>query len=215
MNFNTSLLVISMLLPVIISCENKPQATPLPIMGNKEVTEKLVDGEIITDTVFHTIEPFTFINQDSMVVNESTVDGKIYIADFFFASCPTICPKMHAQMKRVYQSIEDMDDVIIISHTMDPKHDSIAVLSSLATKYAVTDSRKWSFVTGDKDQIFELGNKSYMAALTEDPKAAGGNLHSGAFILVDRKRRIRGFYDGTKRSDVDALILDIKKLRQE
>ncbi len=206
--------ILGMTTITFISCNNSTKS-PLPIFGDKEAVQKEVDGELITDTIYHTIDDFSFIDQNNDVVNTNSVEDIIYIADFFFVSCPTICPKMHTQMLKVYEHIQDLDDVIIISHTMDPVRDSVSVLFDLASELGVNNSSKWHFVTGDKEEIFDIGNKSYMAALAEDPDAPGGNLHSGAFLLIDKQRRLRGFYDGTLSEAVDILIQDIDRLRTE
>ena len=136
------------------------------------------------------------------------------MADFFFTSCPTICPVMKAQMLRVYDSIQNKPDVLILSHTIDPKHDTVAVLKEFADRLGV-ESSKWHFVTGEKDDIYKIGQTSYMVSASEDPAEPGGYIHSGAFILVDKERRVRGLYDGTKPDQVDRLINDIDVLLQE
>jgi protein SCO1 len=214
MNITNVVLYIT-LFTTVACTTSTPTQPPLPILGSREAIEKEIDGKTITDTLYHTINNFSFTDQDGKTIDEKTVENKIYVADFFFASCPTICPKMNTQMVRVYKHIQDMDDVIIISHTMDPERDSTEVLAELAVELGVDNSSKWHFVRGKKEDIFDIGNKSYMAALAEDPDAPGGNLHSGAFLLIDKKRRIRGFYDGVKTYSVDQLIADIDKLRAE
>lgn len=190
---------------VIISCENVKNNHRLPILGQHEYGKK--------DTIYYTVGNFSLINQDSAVVTNASLDGKIYIADFFFTSCPTICPKMKTQLLRVYEKIKNADDVSILSHTIDPEYDSVAVLKAFATNLGVT-TPTWHFVTGEKDSIYSLAT-TYMVMADEDSKAPGGYIHSGAFLLVDRERRIRGVYDGTLPNQVDILLNDIDLLGKE
>ena len=200
---------------LIVGCgQQNASDKRLPILGRKELKEVVLNGQKVLDTVYHTIADFEFVNQDSAKVNNQTFVNKIYIADFFFTTCPTICPKMKAQMLRVYDSIGDNPDIKILSHTIDPKHDSVAVLHDFAERLGVT-SNKWHFVTGNKDDIYRIGQTSYMVSAVEDPSEPGGYIHSGAFILVDRSGRIRGMYDGTKADQVDRLIRDMWVLLKE
>lgn len=194
---------------VWLSCQSSENK--LPILGEREPVTRQVNGENVTDTLYHTIPDFAFLNQDSTWVTPKTFEGKIYVADFFFTTCPTICPVMKTQMLRVYEKFKDNPQVLLLSHSIDPKHDSVAVLREFAARLGV-DSRKWHFVTGDKEEIYKIGQQEYMVTATEDPTAPGGILHSGAFILVDKDRRIRGIYDGTQEKQVDRLMQDIEKL---
>ena len=185
----------------------------LPILGFKDVVEnKSKPGEV--DTVYHTIAEFSFVNQDSIVVTNNTYENKIYVSDFFFTSCPTICPIMKAQMLRVYDTFIDNPEVMLLSHTIDPEYDTVALLKDFADRLEVS-SQKWHFVTGDKEKIYEIGQRSYLVTAQEDQFQPGGYLHSGAFVLVDKDRQIRGIYDGTKPDQVDRLINDIPILLSE
>jgi len=184
----------------------------LPYLGNKHVERNAETGK--ADTIFHTIADFEFINQDSTLVDNGTVADKIYIADFFFTSCPTICPIMKTQMLRVYEAIENNPDVVILSHTIDPEYDTVGLLRDYAERLGVS-TPKWHFLTGNKAEIYELGQKSYMVTTQESDFEPGGYIHSGAFILVDKKRRVRGMYDGTKEEAVNKLIKDIERLLRE
>jgi protein SCO1/2 len=183
------------------SCESKK---PLPIFGNRY--------EEGGDTVYHTIAPFHFVDQDSALITNATVKGKIYVADFFFTSCRTICPIMKTQMFRVYEATNTMDDVLLVSHTIDPEYDTVALLHDFAERLGVKSS-KWHFLTGQKDSIFKIAQTSYFATAMEDKTEPDGFIHSGAFLLIDKLGRIRGKYDGTKEDEVNKLIADIKKLR--
>ncbi len=195
------LIVIGLL---ITSCTSKEEK--LPIFGQREV--------VGTDTVYHTIAPFSFVDQDSVEITKTTFKDKIYVADFFFTSCRTICPIMKSQMLRVYEVTKDMPDVLLLSHTIDPEYDTVALLHDFAERLEV-ESKKWHFVTGVKDSIYKIAQTSYFATAMEDKSEPDGFIHSGAFLLIDKPGRIRGKYDGTKEEDVNRLIIDIKRLRQE
>ncbi|RYU93922.1 SCO family protein [Emticicia agri] len=182
------------------------QPKKLPILGDRD----FVNG----DSVYHTIPDFQLVDQDSNVVTNKTYENKIYVADFFFSTCPTICPIMKTQMLRIYDKFKDNPEVGILSHTINPKYDSVAVLKAYADRLGVPASF-WHFVTGDKEKIYELGEKEYYVTAGEDSTAAGGYIHSGAFILVDKKRRVRGMYDGTKEDQVSRLMKDMDILLKE
>ncbi len=178
----------------------------LPILGEKDITP--------TDTIYHTIGNFRFVDQDSSVVTNETVKGKIYVADFFFTSCRTICPIMKTQMKRVYDETKEDTDVMILSHTIDPEYDTVGLLHDYAERLGA-ESRKWRFLTGEKDSIYYLAQTSYFVTAMEDQSDADGFIHSGAFLLIDRNGRIRGKYDGTDEDEVNQLISDINILKRE
>ncbi|MDX5420171.1 MAG: SCO family protein [Hymenobacteraceae bacterium] len=193
------------------SCsDNSSDSGQLPILGERQVVQREVDGQQVTDTVYHTIPDFAFINQDSQVVTSLTVQDKVYVTDFFFTTCPTICPKMKSQMLRVYEAFKDEPQLVLLSHTIDPKHDTVAVLRDYADRLQVS-SNKWHFVTGEKDSIYSIAMQ-YMVTALEDEKEPGGFVHSGAFVLVDQNRHVRGIYDGTDPAQVDKLIQDIPAL---
>ncbi len=206
----SSLLLILLLAGCGEPTYNEPQKT-LPKLGPLEVLRDTVDGEVtILDTLWYTIPPFEFVNQDSQVVNNATFDNKVYVADFFFTSCPSICPKMKEQMLRIYERFGDNDTVMLLSHSIDPKHDTVEVLHAYAEKLGVS-SDKWHLVTGDKAHIYEMAEKYFIAA-EEDPSVPGGFAHSGGFLLVDMDGHIRGHYDGTKPQQVDNLMDDMQML---
>jgi protein SCO1/2 len=183
------------------------QEKKLPFLGPKQVNAK-------GDTVYHQIPSFRFLNQDSVFVSEKDVEGKVYVADFFFTTCPTICPKMKTQMLRIYERYKDRDEVRIISHSIDPDFDTPNVLKDYATRLQMK-APKWNLLTGDKAAIYTLGQKSYMVSAQEDPNEAGGFVHSGAFILVDKNRHVRGIYDGTVEAEVNHLLEDMEILLKE
>ena len=188
-----------------IACNEKPN---LPIIGPREVIT-LEDGS--KDTLYHSIPEFSFLDQDSQYVSLENLKGKYVVADFFFTTCPSICPIMKSQMLRVYEEYGGRDDFIIVSHSIDPEHDTVAVLREYAGRLGVP-SDNWRFLTGDLEDILELAQKGYLVSAAEDSTAPGGFIHSGAFILLDQQQRIRGYYDGTKELQVDLLIKDLNGL---
>lgn len=177
----------------------------LPVYGEKEV--------VGADTVYHTVDNFRFVNQDSAVITRDSLKGKIYVTDFFFTSCRTICPVMKTQMLRVYESVKDDPEVLLVSHTIDPEHDTVALLHDYANRLGV-ESDKWHFLTGNKDSIYSLAQTSYFATAMEDESEPDGFIHSGAFLLIDQEGRIRGKYDGTKPEEIDKLLKDIENLKR-
>ncbi len=196
--------VLFILTMLLAHCGSKEER--LPILG-----ERTVNG---SDTAYHTISPFRFVDQDSSVITGNTFKDKIYVADFFFTTCRTICPIMKTQMLRVYEATKQMPDVLILSHTIDPEYDTVALLHDFARRLGVV-AQRWHFVTGAKDSIYKIAQTGYFATAMEDKTEPDGFIHSGAFLLIDKQKRIRGKYDGTKEEDVNRLIADIGKLRNE
>ncbi|MEO5976310.1 MAG: SCO family protein [Chryseolinea sp.] len=194
------------LLAIVCTYCAPKKEVPLPIFGEREVVGK--------DTVYHQIAPFSFRDQDSSEITNDTFKDKIYVADFFFTSCRTICPIMKTQMLRVYDSIQNKSDVLLLSHTIDPTFDTVGLLHDYAERLGVKAER-WHFVTGPKDDIYKIAQLSYFSTAMEDKSDADGFIHSGAFLLIDKKRHIRGKYDGTKEEDVNRLLGDIQKLEKE
>ena len=181
----------------------------LPIIGEKKLAG--VEG---TDTIYHAIQPFSFINQFHDTVTEKVIENKIYVADFFFATCQSICPKMSSQLVHVQTAFKNDKDVLILSHTVNPLHDTVEVLNGYAQSYGAIKN-KWHFLTGNKKAIYDLARYSYLVNALEEDGSAEGFLHSELFILVDAQKRIRGFYDGTDSVAVVKLISDITLLKQE
>jgi protein SCO1 len=191
---------------VVFSGCQKKEEKPLPVYGERDVKG--------TDTIYHKISNFKFVNQDSAAVTNETFSGKIYVADFFFTSCRTICPVMKTQMLRVHDATKNDPEIMILSHTIDPAYDTVGLLRDFAERLGVK-SDKWHFVTGEKDSIYNIAQKSYFATAMEDKSEPDGFIHSGAFLLIDKERRIRGKYDGTREEDVDRLLADIARLKKE
>jgi protein SCO1/2 len=186
----------------------------LPIYGNRQAVTKTVNGQNIIDTVYQTIPAFNFINQYGDSIRSKNVDGKIYIADFFFTSCPSICPVMQRNMLKVYNAFKTTDDVKILSYTIDPKYDSVPVLKKYADKLGITGN-SWWLLQGKKDSTYELAEKHFLVSVKKDSTVAGGYIHQGYFMLIDKQKRIRGAYDGTNEQQVSQLIEDIKILKAE
>lgn len=195
---------IALVFLVLLGCQ---QEKKLPFLGPKIIGKQ-------GDTLYHAIPNFKFLNQDSLWISEKDMAGKIYVADFFFTTCPTICPKMKSSLLRIYDKFAEDDRVRILSHTIDPEFDGVHVLKEYAKKLNISSPR-WNLVTGKKSDIYRLGEKSYLVTTQEDANEVGGFVHSGAFILVDKNRHIRGIYDGTKEEEVNHLMEDMTLLLKE
>lgn len=186
--------------------ENKPLRS-LPYFGEKN---QVNTGE----TSYHTIQPFLFINQYGEEVSERTVKGKIYVTDFFFTTCQSICPIMSTALERVYNQFKDRDDVMILSHTVAPEEDSVQILKAYASLHGVNDKR-WLFLTGDKKHLYQMARKSYLLNTEEGKGDADDFIHTQNFALVDKDLHLRGFYDGTDSLEVNRLLIDIQLLLDE
>lgn len=200
------------LLAAFWACNTSKQETKkllLPVIGEKKLAG--VDGK---DTIYHTVQSFSFVNQYHDTVSEKTIENKIYVADFFFATCQSICPKMSSQLVHVQNAFKSDKNVLILSHTVNPSNDSVEVLNGYAQIYGAAKN-KWHLLTGNKKEIYDMARYSYLVNALEDDGTAEGFLHSELFILVDAQKRIRGMYDGTDSVAVLKLISDIKLLKQE
>ncbi|MBL4676455.1 MAG: SCO family protein [Mucilaginibacter sp.] len=202
------------LLLVFTACKFKANESKLPILGQRQAVTKTVNGKQVVDTVYQTIPDFKFVNQYGDTITQKSLKGNIYVADFFFTTCPSICPIMHRNMLKVYNDFKNVPDFKIISHTIDPKHDSVAVLKKYADKLGISGNNWW-LLQGKKEDTYTLGQKHYLVAVMQDNGAPGGYVHQGWFVLVDKQRRIRGYYDGTKEEEVAKMMDDIKTLRGE
>ncbi len=200
---------------ILVACKfNSSNKPTLPIMGNRDAVTKTVNGKQMVDTVYQTIPDFKFVNQYGDTITQKNLKGDIYVADFFFTTCPSICPIMHRNMLKVYNEFKSVPDFKIISHTIDPKHDSVAVMKKYADKLGISGS-SWWLLQGNKEKTYELGQKNYLVAVKQDDGTPGGYVHQGWFVLVDKQKRIRGYYDGTEEKQVAKMIEDIKILRAE
>jgi protein SCO1/2 len=187
--------------------------TRLPILGAREAVSKVVAGETVVDTIYKTLPDFEFVNQDSTIITGETFRNSIYVADFFFTSCPSICPIMHRNMLRAYEKFKDNPEVMFLSHSIDTKYDTPAVLKDYAVKLGA-DGPQWQFVTGSRESIYGIAPE-YMVFAEENDKVAGGYEHQGWFILVDKDKHIRGAYDGTDADQVEKMMKDMDILLQE
>lgn len=204
----TYMILLSLLL---FSCRNEPKRLPFLQL---ETTEKVVDGKTVVDSSFRTIPAFKLLNQDSTVVTEKDFNGTIYVADFFFTSCPTICPTMHRNLLKVYKKYENNPEVKFASHTIDVKYDTPSRMKAYATKLGVKGTQ-WEYLWGTRDEIYALAERNYLVAAQEDKNAPGGFVHQGYLVLVDKEKRIRGAYDGTQDKEVAQLMKDMDVLLTE
>ncbi len=186
----------------------------LPIFNPSDVNPELVDSTIQYISKYHTIADFSFVNQNGKTITQKDYEGKVYVADFFFTTCGSICPKMTTNLADVQKAFINNPKVMLLSHTVFPETDSIPVLKAYAIKNGVVDS-KWNLVTGDKKAIYTMARKSYLAVKLGRPEQLYDMVHTENFVLVDTKRRVRGFYDGTKKEDMKRLIEDINFLSNE
>lgn len=193
----------------LMSCGKIPKKV-LPILGEKHLETRIINGKEVVDSIPFTVPNFGFVDQDSQLITQQSLKGKVYLVDFFFTSCPSICPKVKRQMLRVYEKYKDNPNVVILSHTIDYKHDSVDVLKRYANNLGVS-SRTWHFLYGTKDSVYAMA-RQYLVAVSEDESAPGGYTHSGNVMLLDSKHQIRGYYDGTKEEDMENLINDIQIL---
>ncbi len=214
------MLVLSAVILALFYSVLKPKKV-LPIYSPSDVNPELVDTTIQYKIRDHKIADFAFVNQNGDTVTQKDYQEKIYVADFFFTTCPTICPIMTDNMVWLQEQIKDYPDVMLLSHSVTPDYDSVPVLRKYADKKGVIDS-KWNLVTGDKKDIFYIARKSYLAVKTTDSKELYDMVHTENFILVDKKGRIRGFYNGTNldkevegEKNIKQLLEDIKWLRQD
>lgn len=199
----------------------KPQKT-LPIFTPKDVNPQLVDTTVQHVGYNHRIADFKFTNQNGKTITQEDYKDKIYVAEFFFTTCPTICPIMTENMVWLQDKIKDMPDVLLLSHSVTPDIDSVPVLKKYALEKGVLDN-KWNLVTGNKKDIYYIARKSYLAVETGKPEELYDMVHTENFVLIDKKGRIRGFYDGTnldKTTDdgtknVTQLLEDIKWLSEK
>lgn len=191
----------------------KPQKT-LPIYNPADVNPELVDSTVQYVAKYHTIGDFSFTNQNGKTITQKDYEGKIYVADFFFTTCGSICPIMTTNMIDIQKAFANNPKVMILSHTVTPEIDSVPVLKKYALEKGVIDS-KWNLVTGDKKDIYSMARKSYLAVKLGKPEELYDMVHTENFVLVDAERRVRGFYDGTKKDEVKKLIEDINWLLTE
>jgi protein SCO1/2 len=186
----------------------------LPIYSPVDVNPRLVDASMQHIRKNHTIANFDLINQNGEEVTEQTFEDKIYVTDFFFTRCGTICPVMTTNMEVVQKEFLNDPEILLLSHSVTPVMDSVPILKTYADAKGVL-SNKWHLVTGTKKEIYKLARKSYFAVLDEGDGSDQDFIHTEQFVLIDKKKRIRGYYDGTDLKDVQRLISDVRLLQQE
>ena len=186
---------------------------PLPIYQPVNFEPKLVDSTIQHVKKYHTVSNFNLINQNGDTITQENYNNKIYVADFFFTTCQSICPIMTDHMLQIQNRIINDDEVMLLSHSVTPEIDSVELLKRYALKKGVNDT-KWNLVTGDRKQIYDLARKSYLVT-EDDPSQNLGMVHTENFALIDKKKQIRGVYSGIRQSSIDSLLNDINKLKKE
>jgi protein SCO1/2 len=189
----------------------------LPIYGERQVEKKTIDGKEVVDTIYQTIPKFSFVDQDSNIITNESFKDKIYVADFVFLSCKSICPKMNVQMKRLYEKYKSEPNIVFLSHTIDPESDTLDRIKKFMQSQQV-ETAKWHFVRGNEEDILNIANKGYFSIAYKDStntEPGQEYQHSGWMILVDKQGRVRSMQDGTDQFEVDKLIKDIDLLLKE
>jgi len=186
----------------------------LQIYQPADINPKLVDADMQRTAKAHRIADFKLIDQTGDTITNKDFENHIYVADFFFTSCPSICPKMSANMAELASNYKNDSDIMFLSHSVTPVADSVPVLAAYGAKHGA-DPKQWKLATGEKKHIYELARRSYFAVTTEGDGGDADFIHTENFILVDKERKIRGFYDGTSKADMQRLMDDITILRYE
>ncbi|MFZ4262272.1 SCO family protein [Sphingobacterium sp. HJSM2_6] len=196
---------------ILSACQSEQKK--LPIYGETTTVTNMVDGKEVVDSVYHTIPDFSFLNQDSVLISQDFFKDKIYVANFFFTHCPSICPTMQRNLLKAYEKYKGNNKIAFLSHSIDFKYDQPYVLKDYATKLGV-DNDQWQFVTGKKQDVYGISDK-YMVFTKEDANVPGGYDHSSYLVIIDPARRIRGAYDGTNDEQVSKLLSDLDLILKE
>lgn len=196
-----------------------PKEKALPVINPVDLEEEMVDPELLRVGYGHKIGNFSFQNQYGRTITEENVKGKVYVAEYFFTTCKSICPVMNKEMQRVYNAFRSEEDFRILSYSVDPEVDTVEQMKRYADDHQVVDDNTWHFLTGDKVELYNLARRSYFVlkpAEAQNLGDAGSDfIHTNNFVLIDRDSRIRGYYDGTSTKEVDKLMHDIKRLLKE
>ena len=213
---NIPIAIISIIgLFVFISCDTKNyNEFRLPIYTPADLDPDWVDSSLKNSTEAHVVNDFEFINQNGLVVNEQTIEGKIYIAEFFFTTCPGICPILTKHTKKIQDEFLNDHDILILSHTVYPEHDSVSVLYAFGKQHNI-NSEKWHLLTGSKQDLYTISRKGYFAISYQPDLSDDGFIHTENVVLVDKQRRLRGIYNGTNVHEMNRLIEDIYLLKKE
>lgn len=204
------IILLSFVVLCIVSC-NQTSTKQLPVYNPSDFDPELVDRSLLNTSENHTVADFKLINQNGKTITQEDYKNKIYVVDFFFTSCPTICPIMTNNMVKLQDKFINNNEIMFLSLSVTPKIDSVAVLRKYADNKGVIDA-KWNITTGNKKHIYELARKSYFAVVEQGDGGLQDFIHTPNFILVDKKKQIRGVYDGTDDSEILRLIDDIKIL---
>lgn len=190
----------------------------LPIINPIDVNEEMVDRDLVRQGFGHTIGSFSFTDQTNQAYGLKDVKGKVFVAEYFFTNCGTICPKMTAQMERVQQRFNGNNDLKILSFTVDPTNDTVARMAEYA-KLHKANNKQWHFLTGTQEELYRIARRYFFILKPAEVKNQGdvGSdfIHTNNFVLVDRQQRIRGYYDGTSEKEVDQLMKDIERLLEK
>ena len=203
--------VLVLIIGFFFSC-NQQEKKQLPVYNPVDFKEKLVDKSVRNVSKNHTVANFSLTNQNGITITNKDYENKIYVVDFFFTSCPTICPIMTNNMLKIQDEFIDNDDIKLLSISVTPEIDNVEILKQYAIEKGVNDS-KWNITTGSKKHIYELARKSYFAVVEQGDGGLQDFIHTPNFILIDTKKQIRGIYDGTNENEILRLIADIKILK--
>lgn len=213
-------LIVFFIIGVTISYQYlKPsEKKKLPVINPIDISEEMVDPELLRIGYGHKIGDFSFLDQNGKTITQTDVKGKVFVAEYFFTTCQTICPIMNKQMQRVHEAYRKNNQFNILSFTVNPEIDTVEQMKRYADEHNA-DSKKWHFLTGEKDKLYELARKSFFVLKPAESQNLGdvGSdfIHTNNFVLVDQEMRIRGYYDGTNPKEVDRLIKDIDLLLNE
>lgn len=196
----------------------QPKEKPLPIINPVDLESEMVDPEMLRIGRGHHVANFSFLNQEGETITQAEVEGKVYVVEYFFTTCGTICPRMNDQMRRIQLKFADNDDVRLMSFTVNPEVDTVAQMKSYADDHGAKNGQ-WHFLTGPKEDLYALARKSFFVLKPAEAKNLGdvGSdfIHTNNFVLVDQQGRLRGYYDGTSAKEVDELMKDIERLLEE
>jgi protein SCO1 len=212
------LMVVISISVVIVYLMQQPPKETLPVVNPVDLKEEMVDPSLLRVGMGHTIGSFSFLNQNGVLISQKDVSGKVFVAEYFFTTCGTICPKMNLQLQRVQKAYQGNEKFKILSFTVDPMTDSVAQMKRYATAHRANPDQ-WFFLTGSKSKLYELARKSFFVLKPQEGQNLGGVesdfIHTNNFVLVDQKMRIRGYYDGTSVREVTKLIEDVQRLLEE
>jgi len=196
----------------------QPREKPLPVINPVDLETEMVDPGMLRIGTGHHVADFSFLNQEGETITQAEVEGKVYVVEYFFTTCGTICPRMNDQMRRIQLKFAENDDVRLMSFTVNPEVDTVAQMKSYADDHGAKNGQ-WHFLTGPKEDLYTLARKSFFVLKPAEAKNLGdvGSdfIHTNNFVLVDQKGRLRGYYDGTSAKEVDELMKDIERLLEE